>query len=79
MGFCISDFELTAYNTIVLVNLAAEITWCGYEVPGRILFRDLGEAMSVHVSACTSYDFNTLMPVVSYGTHKMCVFYVSQK
>jgi hypothetical protein len=45
---------------------------CGYEVPGIILLRDLkgtmqaddSKDMSVHVSACTFYDFNTLTQVV---------------
>jgi hypothetical protein len=43
-----------------------------YEVPGMTLLRDLKGSMlldrskdiSVHVSTCTSYDFNALMPVV---------------
>jgi len=46
--------------------------WCGYEVPGTILLHNLKGAMqldrtkdmSLHVSTCTSYYFNTLMPVV---------------
>jgi hypothetical protein len=45
--------------------------WCGYEVPGMILFLDLKGAtrldpskhVSVHVSTCTSYDFNALTPI----------------
>jgi len=47
--------------------------WSGREVVGMTLLRDLKGAMrlhhskdmSVHVSTCTSYDFNTLTPVVS--------------
>jgi len=39
-------------------------TWCGYEVPGTILLRNVKTAMqrkrskdmSVHASTCTSYD-----------------------
>jgi hypothetical protein len=46
--------------------------WCGYEVPGTILLRDLKGAMrlgsskdmSVHVSTCISYDLNALTPIV---------------
>jgi hypothetical protein len=46
--------------------------WCGYEVVGTILLRDLIGAMrlflrkdiSVYVSTCTSYDFKALTPVV---------------
>jgi hypothetical protein len=57
--------------------------WFTYEIPEIILLCDLkgtvqldcSKDMSVHVSSCTSYDFNTLMPVVwSCGTDKMCVF-----
>jgi len=44
----------------------------GYEVHGIILLRDLKGAltlerskyMSVHVSTCTSYNFNSLSPVM---------------
>jgi len=49
-----------------------ECTHCGYEVPIMILLRDLkgtvrldrSKYISVHVSTCTKYDFNTLTPVV---------------
>jgi len=45
---------------------------CGYEVLGMILLRNSERAMrlvrnkdmSVHVSACTTYDFNALTPVL---------------
>jgi hypothetical protein len=45
---------------------------CGYEVPSMILLCNLKVAMqlyrrkdvSVHVSTCTSYDFNALTPVL---------------
>jgi hypothetical protein len=45
---------------------------CGYELPGMILLCKLkgamqlehGKDMTVHVSTCTSYDCNALMPVV---------------
>jgi hypothetical protein len=45
---------------------------CGCEVTGMILLSDLKGAMrldrskdmSMHVSTCTSYDFNALTPVV---------------
>jgi hypothetical protein len=43
-------------------------TWCGYEVPEIILYNlkgimqlDSSKDMSVNVSTCTSYNFNTLM------------------
>jgi hypothetical protein len=44
---------------------------CGYEVSGMILLRflrgemrlDRSKVMSMYVSLCTSYDFNTLTPV----------------
>jgi hypothetical protein len=47
-------------------------TCCGYDVPGMFLLRDLkgsmrldrSKNMSVHISICVSYDFNTLTPVV---------------
>jgi len=35
-------------------------TWWSYEVPGIILLCDL----TVHISTCASYDFNTLTAVV---------------
>jgi hypothetical protein len=46
--------------------------FCGYKVPGMVLLRGLKEAVRldcikdvpVHVSTCTSYDFNALTPVV---------------
>jgi len=49
-----------------------EYTGRGYEVPGIILVLNLkgamrpvrSQAMSLPVSACTDYDFNTLTPVV---------------
>jgi hypothetical protein len=54
-----------------------DYTWCGYEVPGIILLHNLKGALlldcskdiSVHVSACTSYDFSALMPVVWHLWH----------
>jgi hypothetical protein len=47
-------------------------TLYGYEVPGMTLLRhvegakrlDHSKDMSAHVSTCSSYDFNALMPVV---------------
>jgi hypothetical protein len=47
-------------------------TWCGREVPGMFLLRDLkGDTrldrstdMSVHISTCIIHDFNALMPVI---------------
>jgi hypothetical protein len=47
-------------------------TRCDCEVAGMVLMRDLkrdirlrrSKDMSVHVSTCTSYDFNVLMPGV---------------
>jgi hypothetical protein len=47
-------------------------TLCGYEVAGIILLRELEGAMrldrskdmSVHVSACSSYDLSALTPDV---------------
>jgi hypothetical protein len=49
-----------------------EGTWCGCEVPGMVLLRDLKGAMrldrrkdtSVRVSACIVYDLDVLTPVV---------------
>jgi hypothetical protein len=59
--------------------------WCGCEVYRIILLRDLKGAMrldrskdmSVHVSTCTSYDSNTLTPVVVL-IRRVC-FYVSSE
>jgi len=50
----------------------ANCTWCGYEVLGMILLRDLEGAilidrrkdLSVRVSTFTVYDFNALTPVL---------------
>jgi hypothetical protein len=50
----------------------------GYEVPGIILLRvlkgalrfDRGKDMSVHISTCTSYDFNTLTTGISTSRRK---------
>jgi hypothetical protein len=47
-------------------------TLCDYEAPGMILlcnsrgamWLDCSKNMCVHVSTCTSYDFNSRMPVV---------------
>jgi hypothetical protein len=46
-------------------------TYCGYEVPeiislgglNRAIQLDRSKDMSVHVSTCTSYDFNELASV----------------
>jgi hypothetical protein len=45
---------------------------CAYEVPGKIslcnlkgtMQHDCSKDMAVHVSSCSSYDFNALKPVV---------------
>jgi hypothetical protein len=62
--------EVAAFSfTVFLLSLNKS---CAYDVPGMILLHDLkgtmrldrSKDMSVHVSTCTSYDFNTLTPVV---------------
>jgi hypothetical protein len=60
------------YLFTVRFNKIFTYTWFGYEVPGIILLRDLQGAMlldhskdmSMHVSTCTSYNFNALTPIV---------------
>jgi hypothetical protein len=57
--------------------------WCGYEVPGKILLRNLRGAilldhskdMSVHISTFTNYDFSALDQLCgSGGADKTCIF-----
>jgi hypothetical protein len=57
-------------RTSVFIKLL--FAWCGYEIARMILLHDLkgalqldhGKDMFMPVSACTSYDFNALTPVV---------------
>jgi hypothetical protein len=70
------DTEIGLYGRENTANICLKrnlkYTQCGYEVPRMILMHDLKGAMrldrskdmSVHVSTCTSYDFNALTPVV---------------
>jgi hypothetical protein len=72
----IPSFVKVGFTVIIKSHTRAfrllQCTWCGREVPGMILLRDLKGAMrldhskdmSVHVSTCTSYDFNALTSVV---------------
>jgi hypothetical protein len=70
--FSNSKFYLIKKNNTGSIRRACQCTWRDYEVPGVILLsnlkgamkRDPSEDVSVHVSTCTSYDFNALTPVV---------------
>jgi hypothetical protein len=65
-------FSCTFTLILFRKNLGFCGTWCGCEVPGMILLHDLkGDVRRYHskdipapASACTSYDFMTLMTVV---------------
>jgi hypothetical protein len=71
-------FQISTFDYVFLVHMPLLLRGFsvyvrrGYEVPGMILLCDLKGAMqldhskdmSVHVSVCTSYDLNTLMPIV---------------
>jgi hypothetical protein len=65
-------YHCNAFLTMFLVIARYQDTWCVYEFPGMILLRDLKGAtslapnrdMSVRISTCTSYDLNSLMPVM---------------
>jgi hypothetical protein len=70
-------------SDILLPTLLLTITWCGYDVPAIILFRDLKETvrldrskdMSAHVLTCTNYNFNALAPVAwKFWCWQTCVF-----
>jgi len=64
------------------LSLSLACTWCGYEVPGMILSRNLQGVIRLDRSedVCACFNLHQLRCQrinASYGANKMCVFYVS--